>query len=74
VALTDHVIVEDLADFLRRRDAVARFHRGFVPLTDDVDAELDAFVADENRRPRDQLASLVLAFAAKRAIQRAHGN
>ena len=37
MALTDHVIVEDLADFLRRRDAVARFHRGFVPLTDDVE-------------------------------------
>jgi len=74
VVLTDHVIVEDLADLLRRRDAVARFHRGFVLLPDDVDAELDAFVGNENRRPRDQLANLVLAFAAKRAIQRALGN
>src|SRR6266705_467715 len=31
MVLTDHIIIEDLADFLRRRDAVARFHwRGLV--------------------------------------------
>ena len=70
MVLTDHVIVEDLADLLRRRDAVARFHRGFVLLTDDVDAELDAFVANEDRGTCDQLADFVLALAAERAIQR----
>src|SRR5216684_1536224 len=48
MALTDDVIVEDLADFLRGRNAVARLHqRGFVLLADDIHAQLNAFVADE---------------------------
>ena len=69
--LADHVIVEDLADFLRRRNAVAGFdQRGLVLLTDDVHAEFDAFIADEHRRPGNQLAHLVLALAAERAIER----
>ena len=71
VVLADDVIVEHLADFLRRRDAVARLHqRGFVLLADDVHAEFDAFVADEHGRARNQLADLVLALAAERAIKR----
>ena len=37
--------------------------------TDDVVAQLDAFVADEHRWTRDQLPHLVLAFAAKRTVQ-----
>jgi hypothetical protein len=69
VALADHVIVQHLADFLRRRNAIARLHqRGFVLLTDDVHAQFNALVADENRGPRDQLADFVLALAAERAI------
>src|SRR5690606_25154731 len=36
---------------------------------DDVVAQLDALVADEDRRPRDQLADFVLALAAKRTIE-----
>jgi hypothetical protein len=74
VALPDHVVVEHLADFLRSRDAVARLHqRGLVLLADNVHAQLDAFIADENRGPRDQLADLMLTLAAEGAIQRVLG-
>jgi hypothetical protein len=38
-------------------------------LADDVVAQVDALVADEDRRTRDQLAHLVLALAAERAVQ-----
>ena len=69
--LADDVIVENLADFLGCRDAVAALHqRGFVFLADDVHAELDAFIANEHRRTCDQLADFVLALAAKRAVER----
>ena len=74
VALADHVIVEDLADFLRGRDAVARLHqRGFVFLPDDVHAQFNAFVADEYGGTRDQFADFMLALATERAIQRVLG-
>src|SRR3984885_7055607 len=74
MALADHVVVQDLADFLRRRNPVARLHqRGFVFLANDVHAELNAFVADEDGRARDQLPDFVLALAAERAIQRVLG-
>src|SRR5262249_50914946 len=71
MVLIDHVVVENLADFLGRRDAVPGLHqRGLVLLADDVHAQFDAFVADEDRRPGDELAHLVLALAAERAIER----
>ena len=71
VVLADHVVVEDLADLLRGRHAVAGLHeRGLVLLADDVHAQLDAFVADEHRRAGDELAHLVLALAAERAVER----
>ena len=74
MALADDVIVQDLADFLRRRNPVARLdQRGFVLLADDVHAELDALVANEDRGTRDQFADFVLALAAERAIQRVLG-
>src|SRR6187549_3248716 len=38
-------------------------------LADDVVAELHALVADENRGSCDELAHLVLALAAERAVQ-----
>src|SRR5207248_10310437 len=48
----DHVVVENLADFLRSRNAVARLHqRGLVFLTDDVHAQFDTLIADEHCRP-----------------------
>ena len=74
VVLADHVVVEDFADFLRRRHAVLGFDEGdLVLFADDIHAQLDAFIADEHGRARDELADLMLALAAERAIQRALG-
>src|SRR5262245_62765941 len=70
VILADHIVVENLADLFRGRNAVARLHqRGFVLLADDVHAQFDTFVADEYGRPRNELANFVLALAAERAVQ-----
>src|ERR1700728_4343459 len=74
VILADHVIIENLADLARRWNAVARLHqRGLVLLADDVHAQLDALVANEYGRPGNELAHLVLALAAKRAVERVLG-
>src|SRR5712691_9264205 len=74
VVLADDVIVEDFSDLLRGRDAVARLHqRGLVLLADDVHAQLDALLADEHGRAGNELADLVLALAAERAIERVLG-
>src|SRR6202051_3394462 len=71
VVLTDDIVVEDLADLLRGRNLVARFRqRGLVLLADDVHAKLDAFVTNEDGRPGNELAHLVLALAAERAVER----
>src|SRR3974390_3815873 len=74
VILADHVVVEALSDLLRRRNAILRFRqRGLLLLTNDVRAKLDAFVADEHGRAGNELAHLVLAFAAERAMERGLG-
>jgi hypothetical protein len=74
VILADDVVVENFADLARRRDAVARLHqRGLVLLADDVHAQLDALVANEHGRPGDELAHLVLALTAERAVERILG-
>src|SRR6202022_5162287 len=71
VILADHVIVEHLANVARPGNPVPRLDQsGFVLLTDDVHAELDAFIADEHGRAGDQLSDLVLALAAERAVER----
>src|SRR5215469_960035 len=71
MVLADHVVIEDLADLLGRRNAVARLHqRGLVLLADDVHAQLDALVADEDGRSSNKLAHLMLALAAERAVER----
>src|SRR5580704_6548576 len=71
VVLADDVVVEDLTDLLRGRNIVTRFpQQGLVLLADDVEAKLDAFVANEDGRPGDELAHLVLALAAERAVER----
>src|SRR5437667_421303 len=69
--LADHVLVEDVLDLgvLGKRADLAAFL--FFPLLgDDVVAELDALVADVDRRPGDQFADVVLALPAERALQR----
>src|SRR6516164_11156879 len=74
VVLADHVVVEDLSDLLRRRYAVLRFHqRGLLLLANYVHAELDAFVADEHGRAGNELAHLVPALAAERAMELVRG-
>ncbi|MNN18569.1 hypothetical protein D3C81_1317810 [compost metagenome] len=74
VALADHIVVQDVADLLRSRDAVlGRLEGDLVLFTDDIHAQFDAFIADEHGRSRNQLADFVLALAAERAIQRAFG-
>jgi hypothetical protein len=40
-----------------------------VLLTDDIHAEFDAFIADEDGGPGDKLADLVLRLAAERTIE-----
>ena len=71
MVLTDDIIIENSHDFLRRRDAFTGFHhRGFIFLADDVHAQFDAFIADENSRARNQLANFMLTLPAKRAIKR----
>ncbi len=63
VVLTDDIVIENLADLPRRRDAVARlYQRGLVLLADDrVHAQFDAFVTNEDGRPGNELPHLVLA-------------
>ena len=68
--LADDVFVEHRLDLVRLRQLVAAALGSLVELlADDVVAELDALVADEHRRAGDELAHLVLALAAERAIQ-----
>src|SRR3954465_1413797 len=69
--LPDYVIVENPTDITRPRHAVPRFDkRRLVLFTDDVHAELDAFIADKHGRTRNQLPDFVLAFAAEGAVER----
>src|SRR5215472_4372410 len=71
VVLTDDIVVKNFAYFLWGRNAIARLHqRGLVLLADDVHAQFDALVADKYGRAGDELAHLVLALAAERAIER----
>src|SRR6266704_2028860 len=71
--LPDHVLVQYPADFPGRRQVgfggLAALVRGAF-LADDVVAQLDALVADEHRRPGDQLPHLVLALAAEGAVEK----
>src|SRR5262249_24890549 len=73
VVLADHVVVEDLANLLRGRNAVARLHQRGLLLADDVHAQLDALVADKHGRAGNELAHFVLALAAERAVERVLG-
>ena len=68
--LADDVLVEELLDFLRRRQrrAGAAVLEAVV-VGDDVVADLDALVADEDRRAGDQLPDVVLVLVAEGAPQ-----
>ena len=74
VILADDVVVQNGANFHGGGYAIARLHqRALVLLADDVHAKLDAFIADENRRPGNELANLVLALAAEGAVEGVFG-
>jgi len=68
--LADDIIIEDIADFLRRRHfAILASGRGALGfLADDVVAQLDTFIADEYCGSGNQLADFMLGFAAEGAI------
>ena len=68
--LPDHVIIKHSTDVFGRRNTVCRFETGrFGLFADDVHAQLDTFIADENGRPCNQLAHLMLAFSTKAAVE-----
>src|SRR5262245_33508044 len=70
--LVDHVLILDGLDLRRLRQAPDLATALLLPLLrDDVVAELDALVADVDRWSRDQLANVVLALPAERALQNA---
>jgi hypothetical protein len=67
--LADDVLVEELLDLLRHGErgpgTAARLEP--VVVRDDVVADLDTLVADEDRRARNELADVVLILVAERA-------
>src|SRR6266851_3123899 len=70
--LPDHVLVERGANRLRVGDETRLLFLGAgraVVVLEDLLAEVDALVTDENARARDQLAYLVLALAAEAAAR-----
>src|SRR6185312_2883002 len=66
--LADDVLVEELLDLLRGGERRARAAvLETVVVRDDVVADLDAFIADEYGRTRNELADVVLIFITERA-------
>ncbi len=65
--LADDVLVQELLDLDRHRQRRARAAVELVVVRDDVVADLDALIADEHRRPRNELADVVLVLVAERA-------
>ena len=71
VFLPDDVIVQYSLDITGSWNAVARFHElGFRFLTNDIHAQLNAFIADEYRWPGYKFTHLMLALAAEGAVKR----
>ncbi len=74
VVLTDHVVVEELADLTRIGELVERQLAGVGEfLFDDLVAEIDALVTDVDTRTGDQLLDLLLGLAAERTLQQFAG-
>jgi hypothetical protein len=71
--LADHVLVEDAADLGRCGQTgldSGGLLIGLRLIADDVVAQLDAFIADEHARTRDEFAYFVLALAAEGAVKK----
>jgi hypothetical protein len=67
--LADDVLVQELLDLDRHRQGGAGAAVEPVVVGDDVVADLDALVADEHGRARNELADVVLVLVAERAVQ-----
>ena len=67
--LADYIFVEELLDLGRRRQRRAHAPALAVVVGDDVVADLDTLVADEDRGAGDELPDVVLIFVAERAAQ-----
>src|SRR5450756_404548 len=68
--LPDDVLVEEFLDLARLREL--RLGLGLVEhpvLGDDVEADVDAFIADVDRRPRDELLHVPLGLVAEATAQ-----
>jgi len=66
--LPDHVVIEERLDLERRGQRDLRLALFLLVLfRDDVVAELDALVADVDRRARDQLADFALRLPTEAA-------
>ena len=73
--LADHVVIQRDEDVARGGNTAILLsgETGLGLLADDVVAQLDAFIADEHGGAGDQLAHLMLRFAAEAAVERALG-
>src|SRR5690606_31550123 len=70
LVLADDVLVEEVVDLPRLRQALQRALRRFGEFfLDDLVAEIDALVADVDPGARDELPYLLLALAAERALE-----
>jgi len=67
--LADHVLVDLVVDLARARVPRAL---GRLLLGDDVVAQRNTLIADENARARDELAHLPAAFLAEGAVEVVH--
>src|ERR1043166_6261695 len=68
--LANDIVIQHCADILGGGHAVTVFgDAAFGLFTDDIHAELDAVIADENGGSGDELAHLVLALAAEGAVK-----
>ena len=64
--LADHVLVQDRVDLLRLRKVLELERRGSRELlVDDLVTEVDAFVADIDAGPGDELLDLTLRLSAE---------
>src|SRR5581483_3008832 len=70
--LSDHVEIEEFLDLFRLRKRAGAFQRSRLVLAvlgDDVEADVDAFVTDVDRRSGDQLLDVALRLVAEATTQ-----
>ena len=66
MSLTNNIVIQRIANFLRCRDTFLGFiDRAFALFFDDVHAKFDTFIANENRWACYEFTNFMLALAAK---------